>query len=158
MRAFIDANVFVHVWTLDVLLTAADTGLLEPHWSEDVILEVERAFSEVRPGSTHQARATMAAAGRAYPDALVRGYAHRIADLELPDEGDRHVLAAAVESSCDAIVTYNLRDFPQDALAPYRVEALHPDDLLMQMVETDPGACARPCGVSYGPRPIRPVP
>ena len=51
MRAFIDANVFVHVWTLDVLLSAADTGMFEPRWSEGVVHEAERAFSEVRPGS-----------------------------------------------------------------------------------------------------------
>ncbi|MBO7675887.1 MAG: PIN domain-containing protein [Atopobiaceae bacterium] len=137
MRAFIDANVFVHVWTLDVLLSAADAGLIEPRWSQDVANEVERAFDEVRPGSAGKARAMMAAADRAYPEALVEGYGRRVADLELPDEGDRHVLAAAVESGCDAVVTYNLRDFPQDVLATHGVEALHPDELLMRMVETD---------------------
>ena len=47
MRAFIDANVFVHVWTLDVLLSAADTGMLEPRWSKDIAFEAERVFSEV---------------------------------------------------------------------------------------------------------------
>lgn len=140
MRVFIDANVFVHVWTFDVLLSAADTGMLEPRWSEDVCQEVERAFSEVRPNSVGQARAMIAAANRAYPDAMVRGYDYRITDIELPDKEDRHVLAAAVESGCDAVVTYNLRDFPQDVLTPYSIEALHPDDLLMRMVETDPSA------------------
>ncbi|MDO4537980.1 MAG: PIN domain-containing protein [Coriobacteriales bacterium] len=140
MRTFIDANVFVHAWTLDVLLSAADTGMVEPRWSRDVILEAERAFSEVRPGSAGQARAMMEAAGRAYPDAMVEGYETRIAALEMPDDGDRHVLAAAAESGCDSIVTYNLRDFPQETLALYGLEALHPDDLLMRMVEMDPDA------------------
>lgn len=140
MRAFIDANVFVHVWTLDVLLSVADTGMLEPRWSEDVALEAERAFSEVRPGSESQARAMMAAACRAYPDAMVEGYERRAANLELPDEGDRHVLAAAMESRCDAIVTYNLRDFPRETLASHGIEAIHPDELLMRMVEMDPDA------------------
>lgn len=140
MRTFIDANVFVHVWTLDVLLSAADMGLMEPRWSEAVALEVKRALSEVRPGSGDRAHAMMTAANRAFPTAAVEGYAHRVADLELPDKDDRHVFAAAVESGCDAIVTYNLRDFPREALAPYGIEALHPDDLLMRLVEEDPDA------------------
>ena len=95
VRAFIDANVFVHAWTLDVLLSAADAGMFEPHWSIDVIREVERAFSRVRSDGVSAARAMMEAAGRAYPGALVVGYEHRIVDVALPDEGDRHVLAAA---------------------------------------------------------------
>ena len=52
MRAFIDANVFVHVWTLDALLSAADTGMLEPRWSKDVALEAERAFCHTEELST----------------------------------------------------------------------------------------------------------
>ena len=140
MRAFIDANVFLHVWTLDVLLSAADAGMLEPRWSKGVVLEAERAFSEVRPGSEGQARAMMAAACNAYPDSMVEGYERRTANLELPDEGDRHVLAAAMESMCDVIVTYNLRDFPLETLASYGIEAIHPDELLMRMVEIDPDA------------------
>ena len=60
--------------------------------------------------------------------------------MGLPDEGDRHVLAAAMESMCDAIVTYNLRDFPLETLASYGIEAIHPDELLMRMVEIDPDA------------------
>lgn len=82
----------------------------------------------------------MAAACKAYPDSMAEGYERRTANLELPDEGDRHVLAAAMESMCDAIVTYNLRDFPLETLASYGTEAIHPDELLMRMVEIDPDA------------------
>lgn len=42
----------------------------------------------------------------------------------------RHVLAAAIHSSCDAIVTFNLADFPPESLAKYDIEATHPDDFI----------------------------
>lgn len=60
-------------------------------------------------------------------EALVENYEHRIAGLWLPDEDDRHVLAAAIEGGCDRIVTFNLRDFPDEILAPLGISAQHPD-------------------------------
>lgn len=38
------------------------------------------------------------------------------------------MLAAAIKMGADAIVTFNLKDFPNSALAGYGVEAIHPDD------------------------------
>ena len=38
-------------------------------------------------------------------DCLASGYEWRIEGLSLPDENDRHVLAAAIEAEADAIVT-----------------------------------------------------
>ena len=37
------------------------------------------------------------------------------------------------------IVTQNLRDFPDSALAPYRVEAQHPDTFLCNQLDLAPG-------------------
>ena len=53
---------------------------------------------------------------------------------------DRHVLAAAVASEADAIVTFNLRDFPADACDPYDVEVLHPDRFLVELYDLDRAA------------------
>ncbi len=59
-------------------------------------------------------------------DAVVTGYEALIATpLMLPDPDDRHVLAAAIVGRADVIVTRNLRDFPDAALAPYAIEAQH---------------------------------
>ncbi|SCW40631.1 PIN domain-containing protein [Rhizobium mongolense subsp. loessense] len=47
----------------------------------------------------------------AVPDSTVEGYQNLVPALSLPDADDRHVLAAAIVSSSDAIVTFNLVDF-----------------------------------------------
>lgn len=42
--AFLDANVFPHVWLTDVLLTFADFNLFSPIFSEEVLQEATRTF------------------------------------------------------------------------------------------------------------------
>ena len=66
------------------------------------------------------------------PAAACRGLAPAIS---LPDPGDTHVLAAALVGHADCIVTTNLRDFPAAILAPYGVEALHPDDFIVAQID-----------------------
>ncbi len=73
------------------------------------------------------------------PDAVVAGYEHLIAGLRLPDPNDRHVLAAAIQGRADVIVTTNLVDFPPEALEPYRIEAQHPDEFLLHLLDLAPG-------------------
>ena len=61
----------------------------------------------------------------------------------LPDPNDGHVLAAAIVGHADAIVTFNLEDFPAAALAPFGVEAQHPDDFLLNQIDLDPIAALK---------------
>ncbi len=68
-------------------------------------------------------------------DGLVTGFEHLIECLDLPDKGDRHVLAAAIIGRADAIITFNLKDFPASALQPYGIEAIHPDDFICAQFE-----------------------
>ena len=65
-----------------------------------------------------------------------------IESLLLPDTDDRHVLAGAIRANAEVIVTFNLKDFPSDELAKYNLEAMHPDDFLLNLFEAFPGpAC-----------------
>ena len=73
-------------------------------------------------------------------DCLVTNYEQLISGLKLPDKKDRHVLAAAIRAGADVIVTYNLKDFPDSALSPYGIEAQHPDEFLMHLLDLSPGA------------------
>lgn len=67
----------------------------------------------------------------------MRGYEKIIETLTLPDEDDRHVLAAAIHCRADVILTFNLRDFPASVLSQFGVEAVSPDVFLAELFETE---------------------
>lgn len=67
-------------------------------------------------------------------DCIVENYQHLIPSLILPDLNDRHILAAAIYSDASHIVTYNLKDFPEKILSKYDIEALHPDEFLVNLL------------------------
>lgn len=117
LRVLLDANVFVSSWTLDVLMCLADEHLLEPVWSDVIVSESTRAL--VGMGRRGQAEGLVQALRNSYPISWIEGQKLPIKGIELPDPDDRHVVAAALVGECDCIVTYNLRDFPQEALAKY---------------------------------------
>jgi len=73
----------------------------------------------------------------AVPDCLILNYESLISTLTLPDDDDRHVLAAVIPGECTYIVTWNLKDFPQTELEKYGIEAVSPDDSLMQLYNVD---------------------
>ena len=71
-----------------------------------------------------------------FPSAIVTGYEPLIARLDLPDPQDRHVVAAALRGGANVIMTQNLRDFPAERLAPYKLEAQHPDKFISELFES----------------------
>ncbi len=54
------------------------------------------------------------------------------------NESDRHVLAAAVVSKADLIITQNLRHFPEEQLSQFEIEALSPDKFLSDLFNNEP--------------------
>jgi predicted nucleic acid-binding protein len=136
-----DACVLYPAPLRDALLRLAVTDLFKAHWTEQIHQEWIDAV--VRQGkhpreSLERVRTLMDEHVR---DALVTGYEPLIAMLELPDPDDRHVLAAAIRCNADAIVTFNLKDFPPDALAPYGIDVLHPDDFIYYQIDMAPAVC-----------------
>lgn len=52
----------------------------------------------------------------------------------IPDEKDRHVVAVGIKSNADVIVTFNLKDFPEQELNKFNLIALHPDIFLKHLL------------------------
>ena len=94
----------------------------------------------------------------AIEDCLVTGYEPLISSLVLPDEGDKHVLAAAIACRADVIVTFNLKDFPSAVLKSFGIEAQHPDTFIRHTLDLDPVALAavRQCRESLKNPPVSP--
>lgn len=125
----------------DTLLRAADAGLYEPRWSMQILDEVERTLVN-KMGGAEKAKGRIIAMQRAFPHAQVEGH-EDLVDTMRNDPKDRHVLAAGVRTGAGAIVTANVKDFPATALAPYAIEALHPDDFLLDLLDLDTAAVTR---------------
>jgi hypothetical protein len=60
-----------------------------------------------------------------------------IPSLTLPDEDDRHVLAAAICGRADAIITSNIGDFPHSYLQKFGIEAWDPDQFVVHLLCLD---------------------
>lgn len=71
----------------------------------------------------------------AVPDSLVTGYEDIIELLTLKDPDDRHVVATAIRSNADSIVTFNQKDFDEEELAKYDLYTEHPDEFVSNMIE-----------------------
>jgi hypothetical protein len=117
----------------DLLLTLAERGMFRPLWSAGVFEELRGTLPRrgIAPDAIERRIEMMQAA---FPDAEVTGYEHLV-DTMTCDEGDRHILAAAVRANVELLVTFNLRHFPQSALSPYDIDARHPDDFLLDQLE-----------------------
>ncbi|MGE3806517.1 MAG: PIN domain-containing protein, partial [Gemmataceae bacterium] len=66
----------------------------------------------------------------------VRNYRRWERRIDLPDENDRHVLAAALACVADFIVTFNTRDFPAETLARFGIAAVTPDAFAVGLLPT----------------------
>jgi hypothetical protein len=113
-------------------METASVGLFRAKWTEKIhdewISNLLAKRSDLDPAKLERTRYLM---NSAVPDCLVTGYESIIDSVDLPDENDRHILAAAIHCGADAIVTFNLKDFPGATLSIYHVEPQHPDDFLV---------------------------
>ena len=138
MRLVLDACVLYPTVMREVLLGAAEAGCFESIWSARILEEWARAAARLDPAQEAQARGEIALARAAFPKAEVAPAPGLEARLWLPDASDIHVLATAVASSADGIVTLNAKDFPRNILAEEGVERTDPDSLLMRLWQDRP--------------------
>jgi predicted nucleic acid-binding protein len=134
-RAFLDANVIYGQQTTDILLSLANRDVFEPRWTQRVIEEMRRNISpDLAPTGIDRRIRTM---NQAFPAAMTSAPPQELQDQMHADPKDKHVLAAAVQSDSDVLVTDNLGDFdpPSSGLHSMRVEGLN--QFLIRKLEQD---------------------
>jgi len=137
--ALLDACVLYPAPIRDFLLHLADVGLFSPRWTDKIHEEWTRNLRLNRPDlSAEQLQKTVAAMNNAFPEATVRHYETLMASIDLPDQDDRHVLAAAVRCQADIIITANLKDFPREYVTSFGLDIQHPDHFIVNLIETNP--------------------
>jgi predicted nucleic acid-binding protein len=139
VRAVYDANILYPAPLRDLFIRLAQAGLVQARWTEQIHEEWLRNVLADNPRlSPARLGRTRTLVNEAVRDCLVTGYEDLIDSLSLPDADDRHVLAAAIRASAEVIVTYNLTDFPAETLARFDIEARHPDDFLIYLLDLAP--------------------
>lgn len=139
----LDACVLFPTVLRELLIGAAGAGLLRACWTDRILEEWARAVRKLGPGAEPLARAEIAALRAGFPQAEVPQAPHIAARLHLPDEGDLHVLAAAIACGADGIVTFNAADFPRATLAAEGLTRRDPDGLLWELASHHPEVMAQ---------------
>lgn len=131
MRLILDTCVLFPVATREILLNYARAGGFDPVWSTRILEEWERAAeTKLSSEDAIRAKGEIALLNAWFPQAMVAEWEALVDETELPDPSDAHVVAAAHAAHADGIVTFNIRDFPNNILAPLGLSRLHPDEFL----------------------------
>jgi len=113
--------------------------MYRPLWSETILREVGIVLKEKLGYTESQSKHRIVRMKEAFPEALVHFEEPFSSSLEgIPDAKDRHVLAAAICGHANAIVTQNVRHFPQDYLQQFSILCHNADDFLIHQF------CLRP--------------
>lgn len=130
----LDTNIIFPIEIRDLLFWFAHFDLFTPKWSKHIFNEWEDVMKRKGVSKTEIKKRTNYAT-LAFPDALVINYEPLIEGLTLKDKKDRHVLAAAIKTNANVIVTNNLKDFPNEYLATFGLVAKSADDFLADIID-----------------------
>ena len=135
----LDACVLYPAQLRNFFLRLAEVNLIDPFWSDEIQNEWTRNVLKNCPDvKREKLERTHRKMNARFPHSLVREYESLVPTLHLPDPKDRHVLAVAIHTKAEYIVTFNLKHFPKSALQPYNVEAVLPDELVARLIREAP--------------------
>jgi predicted nucleic acid-binding protein len=138
-RVVLDAFVLIPMPLADTLLRMAEAPRLYlPKWSQTIMDEVTRNLVSKWEMPRERALRRAEELRRHFPEAWVEGF-ETLIDVLTNDPKDRHVLAAAVRSHSEMIVTYNRRHFPAASLQPWGINVEAPSTFLRGLYDLDAG-------------------
>lgn len=134
----LDANVLYGILPTDLLLTTAGQGLYRAHWTEQILDEARRNVIAKQPRVNPAAiERRFEAMVEAMPEAMLPAPTAELVEAMTNDPGDRHVLAAAVSTKAEIIVTENTKHFPPEACERYGVETRTLDEFVADLISLD---------------------
>ncbi len=136
--AVLDACVLFSRLQRDVLLSLAHADLYTARWTQEIENEWTSSLVKRYPNAADKIPFVVDQMREAIPDCLIVDYELFIPSLQLPDENDRHVLAAAIRGNADAIVSLNTKDFPADILSKFDIEIQTPDQFVLNQIMLHP--------------------
>jgi predicted nucleic acid-binding protein len=142
VKAVLDACVLYPTVLREMLQGAGEAGLYQPVVSERILREWVLATAKLGPEAPVIAAGEALAFKTAFPRAVEREHPEIERRLVLPDPGDLHVLAIAIASGADAIVTFNAQDFPGHVLAAEGITRRDPDGFLWELHSRHPEVMA----------------
>lgn len=120
-------------------LALSDT--FRARWSDLIHDEWIKSLLKNRPDLTlEQLNRTRKLMDEHVRGCLVTGFEPLINAVDLPDKNDRHVVAAAIHTRAEAIITFNLKDFPSDTLEQFNLKAIHPDEFITDLIDLNSSA------------------
>lgn len=139
VKAVLDACVLHPFHLRNLFLQLAVDDVIDLFWSDEISREWLRSVSaRVATAPMERLLGQLAKMNSVLPSANVQGWERHLGDIRgLPDDNDRHVVAAARQAGADYIVTWNTAHFPQAILGPLHVAAISPDDFLVDLLEAD---------------------
>jgi predicted nucleic acid-binding protein len=135
--ALLDSCVMFPMYLRDTLLCAAEAGLYVPCWSQEILDGATRNLLNTGKMTVEQVMRLEGNIKKYFTEAMVE-VPDTLVEMMTNHEGDRHVLAAAVNAEADIIVTSNLKHFQQKDLAPWKIQAKSPDDFLSELYNLYP--------------------
>lgn len=143
--AFVDACSLAGALKRDLLLSLAEAEFFRLRWSEKVLDETQAAVAKILAergvlDAADRAKRVRGFMQAAFEEATVSNYEKFMSvGADLPDQGDVHVLAAALKTRAHVLVTDNLKHFPPNILEPLNIEALSTDRFLADTIALNPG-------------------
>jgi len=138
--AVLDACVLVPMSLCDFLLRLAEEpAMYRPLWSEQILAEMAKTMRTKLHRTPTQVAWRRQQMSQAFPEAMVPVPSELLRAVEcIPDEEDRHVLAAAVMAHANTIVTQNTKHFPKSCLEKYGVICQTADEFLIHQYHLSP--------------------
>lgn len=135
-----DANILIPRTLRDYVVYLGKAGAFDLHWSQTILNEMSRNLVKDYGFTPDDALELELRLTEYLPWALVEPSVHNIrtaAQVEM-NAKDRHVLAAALASHANVILTDNDRHFPREWMVRYGMELLRAGDLLARIAADKP--------------------